>query len=306
MSDISRRSFLFLAGAHAVLAVLPAGQAAAPMLFHQHGHGLAFSPDGKVLLAPSEKGLAAYEDGAWWEAAGPAHGFSGFSVAKRAIYSSGLALSATAAPAGLLRSTDGGKTWQALALAGEANFQLLAAGYRSGAIYVFNPQPNRAMPSAGLYATTDEGKTWRHAAARGLSGEIHALAAHPSNAAIVAVGTGAGLYASRDGAESFSPVDGSEPVTALTFDHEGERMIYSRALSNDLMEQKLLGKGRHRMRLPRLVHDYVTCLAHSPVDDHTLAFATRKRDVYLSRDGGRNWRRLASNGEPNAGNHGHD
>ena len=300
-----RRTFLLLAGAHAALAALRPAHAATPLLFHQHGHGLAFSPDGKLLLAPSEKGLAAYEGGAWWEAPGPAHGFSGFSVAERAIYSSGQPLAGAAAPAGLLRSTDGGRIWQALALAGDADLQLLAAGYRSGAIYVFNAQPNRVMPSAGLYLTMDEGKTWRQAAARGLAGEIHALAAHPSNAAVVAVGTGAGLYVSRDSAQSFSPADAGEPVTAVTFDHEGERILYSRALSNDLMEQALQGGSRHRIRLPRLVHDYVTCLAHSPIDEHTLAFATRKRDVYLSRDGGRNWRQLANHGEAHAVDHTH-
>ena len=305
MNTISRRTFLFLAGAQAAIAFLPAARAAAPMLFHQHGHGLAFSADGKALLAPSEKGLAVYEDGAWWEATGPAHGFSGFSVTERAIYSSGQTHSGTAAPAGLLRSTDGGKTWQPLALAGEADFQLLSAGYRSGAIYVFNPRANRAMPSPGLYATVDEGKTWRQAAARGLAGELHALAAHPSDAALVAVGTGAGLYVSRDGAESFSRLDGSEPVTAVTFDHEGKRIIYSRAVSNDLLEGNLEGSERRRMRLPHLALDYVTCLAHNPVDEQTIAFATRKRDVYLSRDGGRRWRRLANEGEPTTDDHEH-
>lgn len=275
------------------------------MLFHGHGHGLAFSPDGKVLLAPSEKGLAAYEDGAWWQAPGPAQGFSGFSVGERAIYSSGHApAGAAATPAGLMRSTDA-RSWEPLALAGEADFRLLAAGYRSGAIYVLNPQPNRVMPSAGLYVTLDEGKTWRGAAARGITGEVHALAAHPTEARIVAVGTGSGLYLSRDGGESFAPFDRSEPVTALTFDHHGGRIIYARALSNDLMEQKLEGTGRRKMRLPHLQHDYVTCLAHSPTDEGTMSFATRRRDVYLSRDGGQTWRRLATNGEAHTDDHGH-
>ena len=40
---------------------------AAPVLFHAHGHGLSFSADGAALLAPSEQGLAVYEDAAWHE-----------------------------------------------------------------------------------------------------------------------------------------------------------------------------------------------------------------------------------------------
>lgn len=293
---MNRRAFLRLAAGPALAAMLPA-HAAGPLLFHEHGHGLAFSPDGKVLLAPSEKGLAAYEDGAWWDAPGPAQGFSGFSVAAHAIYASGRAHAPQAAPAGLMRSVDGGRTWQTVALGGQADFRLIAAGYRSGAIYVLNASPNAVMAVAGLFVTRDEGKSWQSAAARGLDSEIHGLAAHPSNADIVAVGTGAGLYLSRDAGKSFLRLDHSEPVTALTFDHEGGRLLYARALSADLIERALDRPDRRTVRLPALRHDYPTCLAHSPVDARTLAVATRRRDVYLSRDGGRSWSRIASAGE---------
>lgn len=296
---MKRRSFLTWLAAPALLALLPRARAAGPLLFHEHGHGLAFSPDGKTLLAPSREGLAVYEDGSWWQAPGPEQGFSGFSVAQRAIYSSGHSLQGAApgTPAGLLRSTDGGRSWQPLALAGEADFQLLAAGYHSDAIYVINARPNSAMPSAGIYVSFDEGRHWGSRAARGLSGEIHGLAAHPMDARIVALGTGSGLYLSRDAGESFALLGRSEPVTAVTFDHEGERLIYARALANDLGERKLAGRGQRPVRLPPLAYDYVTSLAHSPTDARTVAFATRKLDVYLTRDGGETWRRIASAGE---------
>lgn len=281
---------------------LAAAAHGAPLLFHAHGHGLAFSPDGAVLLAPSREGLAAYEDGAWWEVPGPAQGFSGFSVAERAIYSSGHTHgeAANEVPTGLMRSIDGGRTWRAVALAGTADFQLLAAGYRSGAIYVLNPRPSPLLPAAGLYVTRDEGRTWRAAAARGLAGEIHALAAHPQDARVVAVGTATGLYLSRDDGETFARLDRSEPVTAVAFDHHGARLFYARALSNDVIDRVLEGGGERRMRLPRLAGDYITCLAHSPTDESVLAFATRKRDVYLTRNAGATWRRLARNGTAGA------
>ncbi|MFY9314551.1 MAG: glycosyl hydrolase [Burkholderiales bacterium] len=273
---------------------------AQPVLFHDHGHGLSFSSDGKVLLAPSHGGLAFFEDGAWWEALGPIQGFSGFSVAERAIYSSGHARPGVAAAgsAGLLRSTDGGTHWQPLALAGEADFRLLAAGYRSGAIYVVNALPNRIMPSPGLYATNDEGKSWRRAAARDMAGEIHSLAAHPLEAGTVAVATGRGLYLSRDGGEKFKLVDGREPATAVGFDFDGKRVRYTRALSNEVVESALDGRERRTLRLPRLRRDYVTCLAQNPKDERMLAFATRRRDVYLTSDGGRSWRMIAEGAEP--------
>jgi hypothetical protein len=268
---------------------------AQPVLFHDHGHGLSFSSNGKALLAPSHGGLASYEDGAWWEASGQVQGFSGFSVAERAIYSSGHSRPgiAAAGSAGLIRSSDGGRTWQPLALAGEADFRLLAAGYRSNALYVVNAQPNSAMPVAGLYVTYDEGKNWRRAAARKLAGEIHGLAAHPRQAGIVAVATGRGLYLSRDAGESFSRLDGRELATAVAFDFDGKRLRYARGLSNEVVEAVLDGRGRKALRLPRLKGDYVTCLAQNPKDDRVLAFATRRRDVYLTSDGGLSWQLIA-------------
>ncbi|HEY5898481.1 MAG TPA: hypothetical protein VIV54_13010 [Burkholderiales bacterium] len=278
---MNRRHFCRVAVASSFVAVVPGVRAAGPLLFHEHGHGLAFSSDGKILFAPSHDGLAAYEDSAWREAPGPEQGFSGFAVAERAIYASGPG-------AGLMRSVDGGRTWHTIALRGE-EVRLIAAGYRSGALY--------ALKRGGLAATLDEGKTWRAAKAQRVAGEIHALGAHPMHASIVALGTGFGLYLSRDGGETFNRLDGSEPVTALTFDHDGSRVLYARALSNDVIERRLDKGERRRMRLPALAHDYVTCLAHSPTDERSIAFATRKLDVYLTRDGGGTWRRIASAGD---------
>jgi photosystem II stability/assembly factor-like uncharacterized protein len=283
----------------AVLAMAAPSLHAQSVLFHDHGHGLSFSSDGKALLAPSHGGLAAYEDGAWWEASGPIQGFSGFSVTERAIYSSGHSRPgvAAASAAGLIRSTDGGRTWRPLALEGQADFRLLAAGYRSHAIYVLSARPNSVMPAPGLYVTRDEGKSWRRAAARKLEGEIHALAAHPLQAGMVAVGTARGIYLSRDAGESFVRLDRRQPATAVSFDLDGKRVRYARALSNQVVEAALDGRERRVLRLPQLKGDYVTCLAQNPKDERVLAFATRRRDVYLTSDGGKSWRLIAEEGE---------
>lgn len=269
---------------------------AAPLLFHDHGHGLAFSPDGKALLAPGDRGLAAYEGGLWWEAEGPGGGFSAFSVSARAMYSSGHGQSS----AGLLRSLDDGRTWQPLALRGETDFRYLAAGYRSNAIYVLNTRPSPAMPAGGLYVTFDEGKSWQPAAANGLDGEIHGMAAHPEQPRTLAVATGHGLYLSRNAGESFRRLERKGPVTAVAFDRPGKRLRYARPLSGALFEMSLEGRGLRELRLPVLERDYVTCLAQNPADDGSLAFATRRRDVYLTGDGGVTWRRIANEGEAQA------
>lgn len=272
---------------------LPLATQAAPQLFHGHGHGLSFSVDGKALLAPSEAGVAIYRDEAWSEPSEVEGSFSGFAVTGRGLYASG-ASEPRREPRGLIRSTDGGRSWQALALAGAADFPILAAGYHSNALYVFNAGKNLAMLSPGIYATQDEGKSWRRAEARNLKGQIHGLAAHPRNAAIVAAATERGLYLSDDAGASFRRLDGRQPATAVAFNADGTRVRYALALAGELMESALDGRQRRAVRLPRLERDYVTCLAQNPQDAKVVAFATRRRDVYLSADGGASWRRIAA------------
>jgi photosystem II stability/assembly factor-like uncharacterized protein len=288
----------------AIVTSLAAAVAGAqPVLFHDHGHGLAFSSDGRALLAPSHDGLAIYESGQWRRVSTSIGGFSGFSVAERAIYSSGHSRpGAAAAPsAGLIRSNDGGRSWQPLALSGEVDFRLLAASYRTNVIYVLNAAGNAVMAQVGIYATHDEGRSWRRAGARGLKGEIHGLAAHPLQAGTLAVATGRGLFISRDSGDSFRRLDGREPATAVVFDFNGDRVRYARALSNEVVESTMEGRERRALRLPPLHGDYVTCLAQSPKDAGVLAFATRRRDVYLTENAGRSWRHIAEGGNPHAG-----
>lgn len=273
--------------------VVPLAPQAAPLLFHGHGHGLSFSVDGKALLAPSEAGIAIYRHKAWSEPSDVEGNFSGFAVTERGLYASGPSESRRE-PRGLIRSTDGGHSWQALALAGEADFPILASGYRSSVLYVLNAGKNSAMPSPGIYTTQDEGKSWRRAGVRNLKGQIHGLAAHPRNAAIVAAATERGLYLSDDAGESFRRLDGRQPATAVAFNADGTRVRYALALAGELMESALDGRQRRATRLPRLERDYVTCLAQSPQDANVMAFATRRRDVYLSADGGASWRRIAA------------
>ena len=281
----------------APLPAIAASHRADALLFHVHG--LSFSSDGKALIVPSHTGLAVYRDGRWSEASEFTRDITGFSVTERAMYASGHPATDArrAAYFGLLKSTDEGKSWQPLALAGEADFHVLAAGFRSRAIYVVSPLANSLMPKPGLHVTHDEGKTWRRAAARGLFGELYGLAAHPAEAATVAAATDGGLYLSRDAGERFRRLDGSQPVTAATFETDGSRIRYVYALSNHAVSITLDGKSRRTIRLPQLAGDYVTHVAQSPADERSVAFATRRRSVFVSSNGGSTWHQIADKGD---------
>lgn len=278
-----------------------AAAAAADTVLH-HVHGLAFTPDGASLMVPAHVGLAVYRDGRWTTAPGAPHDFMGFSVAKNAIYTSGHPApgSPLRNPLGLMKSTDGGATWRQLGLSGESDFHQMAASYASGAIYVFNGEPNSRMGGTGLHVTLDEGKTWKRAAASGLTGQIISLAAHPTAAGTIAVGTADGLYLSRNYGGTFKRIGAATPVTAASFALDGMHLYYATHTGDALYRIALDGAGRTAVALPPLQGDFLLYIAQNPGIADELAIATRKRDVYLSRDGGTSWRQIAREGSTTA------
>lgn len=289
------RSLLLLL---AVLAPISAGTVRAETVLH-HVHGLAFTPDGKGLIVPAHTGLAIYRDGRWSKAPGPAHDFMGFSATKEAIYSSGHPApgSPLRNPLGLTKSTDGGTTWKQLGLSGESDFHLMAAGYRSNVVYVLNPEPNSRMREPGVYSTRDDGKTWKRGAAKGLPERIACIAVHPTDAGTVAIATLDGLYLSRDAGASFKRAGPETAVTAALFDLDGKHLYLATADGSALHHISLEGKGSTRIALPKLERDFVLYIAQNPAKRDELAIATRRRDVFLSADGGKTWKQIAREGQ---------
>ena len=78
---------------------------------------------------------------------GPQHDYMGFSATANRLYSSGHPApgSGLVNPFGLIRSKDGGRTWDKLGLEGETDFHLLATAWNANAIYVWNPAPSSRM-----------------------------------------------------------------------------------------------------------------------------------------------------------------
>ena len=293
-----RRSSSLLAGlAAALLAAAALGQGGVTLT---HVHGLAFSPDGKRLMIPSHHGLAVYEAGKWSKAPGPAHDYMGFSATARHLYSSGHPApgSGLVNPFGLIRSRDGGRTWEKLGLEGETDFHLLAASWNTNAIYVWNPEPSSRIKAPGLHHTTNDGFAWKRSAAHGLSGEPHAITVHPDNAGIVAVATTAGLYLSRDAGERFTRLAANGQGLSAFFDLNGKELWYG---SYDgrarLFRMPLDGAHAVSVGLPPLKEDAVAYIAQNPARRLEYAIATFRRNVYLSKDGAQSWVQIAVQGQ---------
>jgi WD40 repeat protein len=265
-----------------------------------HVHGLAFSQDGQQLSIPSHNGLAIYRDGHWSKAPGPEHDYMGFSAGRQAIYSSGHPASGSdlVNPLGLIKSSDDGSTWQQLGLQGESDFHLLASGFDSGAIYVYNTHPNSKMTSAGLYYSLNDGAIWQHAMAQGMGAEPRALAVHPTDSKTVAVATSSGLFLSNDAGEHFQPVIQDAQVLSVSFSLDGKSLWFGsydkvpKLSALDLKTHEISSLG-----LPPLDQDAVAYLAQSPTNAQEWAMATLKRDVYLSQDEGKTWKAIAKAGQ---------
>lgn len=280
-----------------------AGTVQAQPLTLTHVHGLAYSADGGKLMIPSHHGLAVYANGRWSKAPGPEHDYMGFAATARHLYSSGHPApgSGLVNPFGFIRSSDGGKSWEKLGLEGESDFHLLAAGWASGAIYVWNPAPNSRMKQPGLHVTRNDGFSWKRAAALGLRGEPAALAAHPQDPAMVAVAMRDGIHVSRDAGERFSALVAGPEGLAVFFDLDGKHLWYSAWNGRArLARAPLAGGANTEVELPPLARDAVAYIAQNPARRSEYAIATFGRSVYLSGDGGRSWRAIALRGETTA------
>ncbi|HUG25397.1 F510_1955 family glycosylhydrolase [Piscinibacter sp.] len=265
-----------------------------------HVHGLSYSADGKQLMIPSHHGLAVFAGGRWSKAPGPEHDYMGFSATRDTLYSSGHPApgSGLTNPFGLIKSRDGGKTWQKLGLEGESDFHTLATSYETNAVYVVNHNPNSRMSQAGIYYTLADGLKWLRAEARGLKGKLTGIAVHPTDAKLVAVGTDQGLFLSRDSAATFQPLVSGKQVLAQAFDLDGRHLRFSgHAGKATLAEIALTAQAKpNELPLPTMKEDAVAYIAQNPAQRDEIAVATFKRSVYLSKDQGRTWKQIAKEG----------
>lgn len=287
-----------LALALSVVLTLLASTSAQALVELRHTHGLGYSADGSQILIPNHYGIAFYSEGHWSKVRGPAHDYMGFEVTRDFIFSSGHAAGSRggANPLGLMRSADGGQSWATLGFAGEAEFHLVAAGYLSNAVYVYNAQSNSVMPRVGIYRMMgDRLVGWRRSAARGLQGEPGMLAAHPTESATIAAATPAGLFLSQDSGEEFKAIMTGMRATAARFVLEGGAILVGtwNGKQPGLFRITLKDGASTELALPSFGRDAVANIAQNPVRRAELAMISFEHAVFVSSDAGMTWRRIA-------------
>lgn len=107
---------------------------------------------------------------------------------------------------GLIESTDGGRTWRTLSLAGQADFHTLKASH--GLIYGSN---------GGQLMVSQDGRAWETRARISMAD----LAVSPRDAETLLAATQQGLARSTDGGRSFGFVAGAPLLQLLTWTETG-------------------------------------------------------------------------------------
>lgn len=290
-----------LACAIGAFAALPV-RAGLPMTL-THVHGLSYSADGTRLIIPGHGGLVLFAGGRWSKAEGPAHDYMGFSATRDALYSSGHPApgSGLTDPLGVIKSSDGGKTWQPLGLGGESDFHTMATSYATNALYLATREANSRMSEPGIYYTLTDGLTWQRTADLGRGYGLHGLAVHPTDAAVVAAATDAGLFLSRDSADNFEQLVDTRVVIAARFTLDGRHLWFSTYAGRPGLARIALKPAAKAEEIPTPVQteDAVAYIAQNPVRHTEFAIATFKRNVFLSKDQGRTWKQIVKDGTTN-------
>lgn len=260
-----------------------------------HVHGMGYIEENGGLYFASHHGLKIYRDGAWSEIMDQYHDFMGFNAVATGFVTSGHPdmQSDMQNPLGIKRSEDGGANFEDLGFEGETDFHEMAAGYNSGDLFVFNPQPNSEM-NMGFYRSDDAGASWQPAAADGLDGQVTYLAMHPDDSMNIAAASNQGIFVSEDGGESFSRITNGELGTAAFF---SEDALYYGTYDGEakLMKRQLSGEEAE-IPLPEMTEDGVVYIAEHP-GQAELAVYTAKGHAWLTEDPQAGWSQILDAGQ---------
>ncbi len=186
----------------------------------RHVHGLGFDPDNRSIVYIASHGdFYQSIDG---KPPVKVDKIRADYMAFSAPYVSGAPLYASGHPAtggntGLIKSNDGGITWELV-----SNVIEPPVDFHAMAVSKHDPKIIIGFDSAarGLFKTVDGGETWESLV---YPEYVSALAISPDESQLIFAGTGKGIFKSADGGETWELLDGYKGmgVFALAFDEGG-------------------------------------------------------------------------------------
>ena len=178
----------------------------------EHVHGLGVDPGDDTLYAGTHYGLFRLpEEGQATRIADRVQDFMGFTVAGPDHFlASGHPGADQDGPSslGLIESTNGGRTWQSLSLAGEADFHALE--YRHGQVYGVNSM-------TGQFMVSSDKQNWDTRTNLPMAD----FTVSPDDPKVILATTEQGLARSDDGGRSFGLVRGAPLLLLVSWAEDG-------------------------------------------------------------------------------------
>lgn len=263
-------------------------------VFWRHIHGLGFDPAQRNILF-----IATHGDFYWSVNGDPPTKIDeqrADYMAFNAPSSQGMPLYASGHPAtggntGLIKSTDGGKTWQQVATVIDppVDFHTMGVTKADPSLIIGFDSEGR-----GLFKTIDAGKNWQTLQ---FPDYITALAISPADPNVVFAGTGKGIYQSSDGAQTWTQVEQYKGllIFALTFDENG--VLYGSTDQFGLSKSADLGKTWEKINTPKLTIMSIAVDGQNNVLYVAGYVPDGYQEVYKSSDDGKTWVLIGTNKE---------
>lgn len=192
---------------------------------------------------------------------------------------------------GLIKSLDGGQSWERVAtiLEPPVDFHAMAVSKSNPNIIIGFDSGGR-----GLFKTVDSGATWETLQYPDV---VSALAILPNDSNTVFVGTGKGIFVSNDGAKSWIQLEPYNGILifALTFDDNG--ILYASTANFGLLRSSDLGKTWQSLNDPDLTITSIAIDSQNKIIYVAGYSAEGFQEVYRSLDAGINWSLIGTNKE---------
>ena len=196
---------------------------------------------------------------------------------------------------GVMRSDDGGKTWQALV--DRRNFDAMGLGVGRG--------DARTVYLAGhdiFQASTDGGKTWQPVQHNLPGTDIHGFAMSPSDPnRLYAYVVGQGTFTSGDGGRTWQRLAGHLPADVMGMADAGgivgaPETLYASSMGGGVLRSTDGGQS-WSSAMGTLGRRGVLALAADPAAPQTLYAGLEGSGLYKTTDGGGTWTRLPFPGQ---------
>ncbi len=202
------------------------------------------------------------------------------------LYASGHPL--TGGNTGLIKSTDGGQTWERV-----SNVLEPPVDFHAMAVSKSDPNLILGFDSAGrgLFKTADAGKTWEKLEYQEY---ILALAISPGDSQIVFAGTGDGIFQSNDGGKSWIQLDQYRGIAIPAVSFDEDSILYA---SNKfgLSKSSDLGVTWEKINSPDLTITSVAVDSQNKFMYVAGYSSGGSQEVYRSIDDGKTWQLIGTN-----------